>query len=147
MSKKQGSYIGALKVTVSKLTADNQALAQSLAQLGYCHEQQTKFITDSTSGPHGTISQALLFNEAKAALAEAIETNKQLTEDAEFQQHRYKLQAERVGQLGRTCASLTDERDSLRKRLKTAKVIGLFACVLAIGQALQNAGLFTSFIG
>lgn len=154
MAKQNRMHIVALQTTIGNLTTEKLVLTEALDKLGYCHAQQAKFITDSTSGPNGSISQATLFREAKAALAEAIETNKHLTDDAEFQQHRYQLQGERVAQLGRACSvaannllEVNAERTALRKRLKIAKLVGLAACVLAIGQALQNAGLFTSFIG
>lgn len=120
MSKKQGSYIGALKVTVANLTSDKLALQTALDALGYCHEQQTKFITDSMSGADGAISKDLLLQEAKAALAEAVETNKRLTEDAEFQAHRHQLQAQRLAQTARCCRELGDKLAAAYSKTDTA---------------------------
>lgn len=120
MSKKQGSYIGALKVTVANLTSDKLALQTALDALGYCHEQQTKFITDSMSGADGAISQGLLLQESKVALAEAIETNKRLTEDAEFQAHRYTLQSNRLAQTARCAADTSDRLRATERRLDTS---------------------------
>lgn len=147
MAKNNRMHVVALQSSIGTLTSEKLALQTALNELGYCHEQQTKFITDSMSGPDGAISRDILFAENKEALAEAVETNKQLTGDLEFQEHRYKLQGERVRQLGYACNALEDQRATLRQRLKWAKRIGLAACVLAIGQALQHAGLFTPFIG
>lgn len=120
MAKKQGSYIGALKVTVAKLTSDKLALQTALTELGYCHEQQTKFITDSMSGADGAISQTLLLQEAKAALAEAITTNKRLTDDAEFQAHRHQIQAQRLAQTARCCRELGDKLEAAHRKADTA---------------------------
>ena len=137
MSKKQGSYIGALKVTVANLTRDKQALQVALDELGYCHDQQTAFITASMSGADGLICKDILLAESKAALAEAIKVNTGLTSDAEFQSHRYKLQAERLAQTARCAADLTDRVRATERRLEIAyRVIGglgmtLFAGLLA----------------
>lgn len=120
MSKKQGSYIGALKVTVANLTSDKLALQTALDALGYCPEQQTKFITDSMSGADGAISKDLLLQEAKAALAEAVETNKRLTDDAEFQAHRHQLQAQRLAQTARCCRELGDKLAAAYSKTDTA---------------------------
>lgn len=147
MAKQNRMHIVALQTTLGRLTSEKLALQAALVELGYCHEQQTKFITDSMSGPDGAISRDTLFAENTAALAEAVETNKQLTEDLEFQEHRYDLQKKALGQANKTCAALADIRDDLTKRLSWAKRIGYVACALAVGQALQNVGLITPFIG
>lgn len=147
MSKHNRMHVVALQTDLGKALAEKQALQIALAELGYCHEQQTKFITDNMSGADGAISRDILFAENKAALAQAIEINKGLTDDLEFQEFRYEGQKKALGQANKTCATLTDQRDSLECRLKWARITGLVACALAIGQALQNAGLITPFIG
>jgi hypothetical protein len=147
MRKNNRMQVVALQTSIGTLTSEKLALQTALAELGYCHEQQTKFITDSMSGADGAISRDILFAESKAALAEAVETNKRLTDDLEFQEFRYEGQKKALGQANKTCASLASIRDSLECRLKWAKITGLGACALAIGQALQNAGLITPFIG
>lgn len=147
MRKNNRMQVVALQTSIGTLTSEKLALQTALSELGYCHEQQTKFITDSMSGADGAISQTILLQETKAALAEAIETNKRLTDDLEFQEFRYEGQKKALGQANKTCATLTDQRDSLECRLKWARIVGLGACVLAIGQALQNAGLITPFTG
>lgn len=113
MSKKQGLYIGALKTTVANLEADKRALTEALENLGYCHEQQTKFITEASSGPNGAISQGLL-------LQEAITTNKRLTEEREYQDHRYTLLQERNGQQCRTIKKNGEVIEDLEDRLSSA---------------------------
>ena len=134
MSKNQGSYIGALKVTVANLTSDKLALQTALDALGYCHEQQTKFITDSMSGADGAISKDLLLQESKAALAEAIETNKRLTEDADFQAHRYTLQSNRLAQTARCAADTSDRLRATERRLEVAyRVVGGLSLTLLAG--------------
>lgn len=120
MAKQNRMHIVALQTTIGQLSSDKLALQTALAELGYCHEQQTKFITDSMSGPDGSISQTLLLQEAKAALAEAIETNKQLTDDAEFQQHRYQLRAQRLAQTARCCRELSDKLAAACSKTDTA---------------------------
>ena len=134
MSKKQGSYIGALKVTVANLTSDKLALQTALDALGYCHEQQTKFITDSMSGADGAISKDLLLQESKAALAEAVATNKRLTDDADFQAHRYTLQSNRLAQTARCAADTSDRLRATERRLdKALRVVVAGSLVLFAG--------------
>lgn len=145
MSKKQGSYIGALKVTVANLTSDKLALQTALDALGYCHEQQTKFITDSMSGADGAISKDLLLQESKAALAEAIETNKRLTEDAEFQAHRHQIQAQRLAQTARCCRELGDKLEAAHRKTDTAHkwlcATGLVLFAGLLGTAVHVLGV------
>ncbi|ARB30322.1 hypothetical protein HOS87_gp11 [Pseudomonas phage phiNV3] len=109
MAKQNRMHIVALQTTLGRLTSEKLALQAALDALGYCHEQQTKFITDSMSGADGAISQTLLLQESKAALAEAIQTNKRLTEDAEFQAYRHQVQAQRLAQTARCCRELGDK--------------------------------------
>ena len=120
MAKQNRMHIVALQTTIGQLNSDKLALQAALAELGYCHEQQTKFITDSMSGADGAISQTLLLQESKAALAEAIETNKRLTEDAEFQAHRHQLQAQRLAQTARCCRELGDKLAAAYSKTDTA---------------------------
>ena len=120
MAKQNRMHIVALQTTIGNLTTEKLVLAEALDKLGYCHAQQAKFITDSTSGPNGSISQATLFREAKAALAEAIETNKRLTDDAEFQAHRHQLQAQRLAQTARCCRELGDKLAAAHSKTDTA---------------------------
>lgn len=143
MSKKQGMYIGILKREINVLKGDKEALEYALQELGYCSEQQANFITSMSS--EGICKDQLLA-ESKAALAEAVATNKRLTDDLEFQEHRYRVQGERLKQTGKACRDLEDTRNHLTKRLKLVKRVGYVALALAMGQALQNAGLIKPFI-
>lgn len=134
MAKQNRMHIIALQTTIGNLTTEKLVLTEALDKLGYCHAQQAKFITDSTSGPNGSISQATLFREAKAALAEAIETNKQLTDDAEFQQHRYALQSNRLAQTARCAADTSDRLRATERRLdKARRVVVAGSLVLFAG--------------
>lgn len=136
MSKKnRNMHVVALQTTVAQLTAEKLALTEALGELGYCHDQQTAFITESMSGPHGALSQDLLLREAKAALAEAIETNKGLTDDVEFQEYRYKNLLKSHGQLGRTCYDLSNEREALKHRVYWLERIALGGAAIIFGMA------------
>lgn len=136
MSKKnRNMHVVALQTTVATLTAEKLALTEALGQLGYCHEQQTTFITESMSGPHGALSLDLLLREAKAALAEAIETNKGLTDDVEFQEYRYKNLLKSHGQLGRTCYDLSNEREALKHTLYWTRRVAIGAGVILLGMS------------
>lgn len=147
MAKKNGNmHIVALQTSLAAALADNQKLSDSLAELGYCHAQQTAFITDAHSGPDGLISKDILFNENKIALAEAVETNKQLTEDLEFQAHRYTLLQKEVRSRSVALVDATQDIERLKARVNTVLTGGrLVAAVLAIavvGLSLQLAGVF-----
>jgi len=134
MAKQNRMHIVALQTTIGNLTAEKLALAEALGKLGYCHEQQTNFITDRMSGPFGSISLSTLFHETKAALAEAIETNKRLTDDAEFQQHRYALQSNRLAQTARCAADTSDRLRATERRLEVAyRVVGGLSLTLLAG--------------
>lgn len=134
MAKQNRMHVVALQTTIGQLGSDKLALQTALDALGYCHEQQTKFITDSMSGADGAISQGLLLQEAKAALAEAIETNKRLTEDAEFQAHRYTLQSNRLAQTARCAADTSDRLRATEHRLEIAyRVVGGLSLTLLAG--------------
>lgn len=151
MSKTNGRmHIVALQSTIGSLEADKLALSQALAELGYCHDQQTAFITASMSGADGLICKDILLGESKAALAEAVETNKQLTEELEFQAHRYQLLQAESGSKGKALASLSEQYRTevlrLKARVNTVLTGGrIVAAVLAIavaGLSLQVAGVF-----
>lgn len=147
MSKKNGNmHIVALQTSLAAALADNQKLSDSLAELGYCHAQQTAFITDNVSGPGGLICQDILFNENKIALAEAIETNKQLTSDLEFQAHRYTLLQGEVKSRSVALVDAAQEISRLKARVNAVLTGGrIVAAVLAIavaGLSLQVAGVF-----
>lgn len=131
MAKQSRMHVVALQTTIGKLTAEKLALQVALDELGYCHDQQTAFITASMSGPDGSISQHTLLAESKAALAEAVKVNTDLTSDAEFQSHRYKLQAERLAQTARCCRELGDELSATERRRETA-----YRVVSGLGLAL-----------
>lgn len=144
MSKTNGRmHVVALQSTIGALEADKLALSQALAELGYCHDQQTAFITASMSGPDGAISKDILLTEAKAALAEAVETNKQLTEELEYQAHRYTLLNERNGHQGRTISRCQDDIDGMRNKQHwlTVALIAT-STILAIGAAYHLPFLF-----
>ena len=125
-----------LKGTVVKLEASVASLQGALQELGYCHAQTTQWITDNASGADGLISTRILFEENKAALAEAIETNKRLTDDAEFQAHRYTIQSNRLAQTARCAADTSDRLRATEHRLEIAyRVVGglgllLFAALI-----------------
>lgn len=134
MAKQNRMHIVALQTTIGQLSSDKLALQTALDALGHCHEQQTKFITDSMSGADGAISQGLLLQEAKAALAEAIGTNKRLTDDADFQAHRYTLQSNRLAQTARCAADTSDRLRATERRLEIAyRVVGGFGLTLLAG--------------
>lgn len=134
MAKQNRMHVVALQTTIGQLNSDKLALQTALDALGYCHEQQTKFITDSMSGADGAISKDLLLQESKAALAEAIETNKHLTDDAEFQAHRYTLQSNRLAQTARCAADTSDRLVATEYRLAVARlIIGGLGLTLAAG--------------
>lgn len=134
MAKQNRMHVVALKTTIGKLTAEKLALQVALDELGYCHDQQTAFITASMSGVDGLICKDILLAESKAALAEAIETNKRLTEDAEFQAHRYTLQSNRLAQTARCAADLTDRVRATERRLEIAyRVVGGLGLTLYAG--------------
>lgn len=134
MRKNNRMQVVALQTDLGKALAEKLALQTALAELGYCHEQQTKFITDSMSGPDGAISRDILFAENKAALAEAVETNKQLTEDLEFQEHRYTLQSNRLAQTARCAADTSDRLKATERRLdKALRVVVTGSLVLLAG--------------
>ena len=134
MAKQNRMHVVALQTTIGQLNSDKLALQTALGALGYCHEQQTKFITDSMSGPDGAISRDILFAENKAALAEAVETNKQLTEDLEFQEHRYTLQSNRLAQTARCAADTSDRLKATERRLdKALRVVVTGSLVLLAG--------------
>lgn len=137
----------ALQTTIGQLQAEKLGLSTALAELGYCHDQQTAFITASMSGPHGQISNGVLLREAQAALAEAVATNKDLTEELEFQAHRYDTIKGSLGHSNRGLLQAQDQITNLSNSLKWAKRLGYFVCALAIGQALQNAGVIQPFWG
>ena len=120
MAKQNRMHVVALQTTIGQLNSDKLALQTALAELGYCHEQTTQWITDNASGADGLISTRLLFEENKAALAEAIETNKRLTDDAEFQAHRHQLQAQRLAQTARCCRELGDKLAAAYSKTDTA---------------------------
>lgn len=120
MAKQNRMHVVALQTTIGQLSSDKLALQTALAELGYCHEQTTQWITDNASGADGLISTRLLFEENKAALAEAIETNKRLTDDAEFQAHRYTLQSNRLAQTARCCRELGDKLAAAYSKTDTA---------------------------
>lgn len=125
MAKQNRMHIVALQTTIGQLSSDKLALQTALAELGYCHEQTTQWITDNASGADGLISTRLLFEESKVALAEAIETNKRLTEDAEFQAHRYTLQSNRLAQTARCAADTSDRLQATERRLELVyRVLG-----------------------
>lgn len=127
MAKQNRMHVVALQTTIGKLTAEKLALQVALDELGYCHDQQTAFITASMSGADGLICKDILLAESKAALAEAIKVNTGLTSDAEFQSHRYKLQSERLAQTARCAADLTDRVRAAERRLTITHrvVVGL----------------------
>ena len=134
MAKQNRMHVVALQTTIGQLNSDKLALQTALDALGYCHEQQTKFITDSMSGADGAISKDLLLQESKAALAEAIETNKRLTDDAEFQEHRYTLQSNRLAQTARCAADTSDRLRATERRLEIAyRVVGGLSLTLLAG--------------
>lgn len=134
MAKQNRMHVVALQTTIGQLNSDKLALQAALAELGYCHEQQTKFITDSMSGADGAISKDLLLQEAKAALAEAIATNKRLTDDADFQAHRYTLQSNRLAQTARCAADTGDRLRATERRLdKALRVVVAGSLVLLAG--------------
>lgn len=148
MSKKNGNmHIVALQTSLAAVQHERDQLAVALAELGYCHEQQTNFITNEASR---STSVDFLFGEAKVALAEAVETNKRLTDDLEFQAHRYTLLQAEAGAKGKALAALSAEYQSeverLKARVNTVLTGGrLVAAVLAIavaGLSLQVAGVF-----
>jgi hypothetical protein len=142
MSKNNRMHVVALQTTVAQLTSDKAALAQALGELGYCHDQQTAFITASMSGADGVISQATLLAEAKAALAEAVSTNKTLCDDIEFQEFRFEGQKQLVGQLGKTCADLTKQIVELTSSRHWSRVAAIAAvAVLAIGACYHLNGV------
>lgn len=145
MAKQNRMHVVALQTTIGQLNSDKLALQTALDALGYCHEQQTKFITDSMSGADGAISKDLLLQESKAALAEAIETNKRLTEDAEFQAHRYTLQSNRLAQTARCAADTSDRLRATERRLDTAHkwlcATGLVLFAGLLGTAVHALGV------
>lgn len=120
MAKQNRMHIVALQTTIGQLSSDKLALQTALAELGYCHEQTTQWITDNASGADGLISTRLLFEENKVALAEAIATNKRLTDDADFQAHRYTLQSNRLAQTARCAADTSDRLRATERRLDTS---------------------------
>lgn len=140
MAKQNRMHVVALQTTIGQLNGDKLALQTALDALGYCHEQQTKFITDSMSGADGAISKDLLLQEAKAALAEAIETNKRLTDDAEFQAHRYTLQSNRLAQTARCAADTSDRLRATESHLDSAHN-GLIASGLVLLLGLLVTGV------
>lgn len=144
MSKTNGRmHIVALQSTIGALEADKLALSQALAELGYCHDQQTAFITASMSGPDGAISTEIMLRESKAALAEAVETNKQLTEELEYQAHRYTLLNERNGHQGRTIRRCQDDIEGLKnKQHRLTVALIATGTILAIGAAYHLPFLF-----
>lgn len=137
MSKKnRNMHVVALQTTVANLTAEKLALTEALDQLGFCHEQQTIFITESASGPDGSISQATM-------LQEAVVTNKRLTEELEFQEFRYANLQKSHGQMGRTCFDLSNEREALKHTLYWTRRVAIGAGVILLGMsalALQIVG-------
>ena len=134
MRKNNRMQVVALQTDLGKALAEKLALQTALAELGYCHEQQTKFITDSMSGPDGAISRDILFAENKAALVEAVETNKRLIDDAAFQAHRYTLQSNRLAQTARCAADTSDRLWATERRLEVAyRVIGGLGLTLFAG--------------
>lgn len=134
MAKQNRMHVVALQTTIGKLAAEKLALQVALDELGYCHDQQTAFITASMSGADGLICKDILLAESKAALAEAIKVNTGLTSDAEFQSHRYKLQAERLAQTARCAADQTDRVRATERRLAIAyRVIGGLSLTLFVG--------------
>lgn len=145
MAKQNRMHIVALQTTIGQLSSDKLALQTALAELGYCHEQQTKFITDSMSGADGAISKDLLLQESKAALAEAIETNKRLTGDAEFQAHRHHIQAQRLAQTARCCRELGDKLEAAHRKTDTAHkwlcATGLVLFAGLLGTAVHVLGV------
>lgn len=141
--KNQNMHVVALQTTVGQLTADKLALTQALAELGYCHEQQTAFITESMSGPTGCISKETLLLEAKASLAEAVDTNKRLTGDLAYQEHRYSLLQKEVGAKGRALAGATDTIAVLETKEYWLSVSTIaLGLISAIGLAYHLPGLF-----
>lgn len=120
MAKQNRMHIVALQTTIGQLSSDKLALQTALDELGYCHEQTTQWITDNASGADGLISTRLLFEENKVALAEAIATNKRLTDDADFQAHRYTLQSNRLAQTARCAFAASDRLRAAERRLDTA---------------------------
>lgn len=147
MSKTNGRmHIVALQSTIGSLEADKLALSQALAELGYCHDQQTAFITASMSGADGLICKDILLGESKAALAEAVETNKQLTDDLEFQAHRYGLLQNEVRSRSLALVGAEQENNRLKARVNMVLTGGrIVAAVLALavaGLAVQLAGVF-----
>lgn len=134
MAKQNRMHIVALQTTIGQLSSDKLALQTALAELGYCHEQTTQWITDNASGADGLISTRLLFEENKVALAEAVETNKRLTDDAEFQAHRYTLQSNRLAQTARCAADTSDRLRATERRLEVAyRVVGGLSLTLLAG--------------
>lgn len=134
MAKQNRMHVVALQTTIGKLAAEKLALQVALDELGYCHDQQTAFITASMSGADGLICKDILLAESKAALAEAVKVNSGLTSDAEFQSHRYKLQAERLAQTARCAADLTERVRATERRLGIAcrVVVGLGLALFAV---------------
>lgn len=137
MSKKnRNMHVVALQTTVANLTAEKLALTEALDQLGFCHEQQTAFITEAASGPDGSISQAFL-------LQEAVHTNKRLTDDLEFQNYRYENLQKSHGQLGRTCYDLSNEREQLKHTVYWLKRVAIGGAIILTGMsalAIQIVG-------
>jgi hypothetical protein len=128
MSKKnRNMHVVALQTTLATVQAEKAALAETLATLGYCHEQQTLFITESMSGPDGVISKETL-------LREAVNTNKDLTDELEFQAHRYGLQKKALGHANKTCAQLQDQVTELTADRYWSRLAAYaLGSVLAIG--------------
>lgn len=151
MSKNQGRMqVVALQTSLAAALSDNRQLSEALGELGYCHAQQTTFITDVASGPDGLISRDILFNETKHALAEAVDTNKRLTEDLEFQAHRYMLLQAEAGAKGKALAALSVEYRSEVERLKArvntvltgGRIVAATLAIAVVGLSLQVAGVF-----
>lgn len=134
MAKNNRMHVVALQTSIGTLTSEKLALQTALNELGYCHEQTTQWITDNASGAGGLISTRILFEENKAALAEAIEANRHLTDDAEFQAHRYTLQSNRLAQTARCAADTSDRLYATEKRLHKARcvVVGMSAAILVV---------------
>ena len=146
MAKQDRMHIVALQTTIGQLSSDKLALQTALDELGYCHEQTTQWITDNASGADGLISTRLLFEENKVALAEAIETNKRLTDDADFQAHRYTLQSNRLAQTARCAFAASDRLRAAERRLEVAyRVVGGLSLTLLaglLGTAVHALGVF-----
>lgn len=147
MSKNNGRMqVVALQTSLAAALADNQQLSEALRELGYCHAQQAAFITDSASGPDGLISREILFNENKIALAEAVETNKRLTEDLEFQAHRYTLLQGEVRSRSVALVDAAQEINRLKIRVNNmwlgGRVVVAVLAIPLVALSLKLAGVF-----